>query len=535
MLGPAQNLMSGAQTDLARPTGARAPQEQTELRSGQSGNRDRGGPGDTLKPKHLGSPANLGTQPPLGRSRDYAMAVGGAEQTEKAPYIRPSRFVIALFFFTAYLGLVVSLVWWLLSEKKAIEDVVPSDSEECGTLICPGESICTNDPLSGEAQCTSISPDNVQTVELIIGIVIGIPAAVCLPCTVQWVIRTCCPSVWQWLNSSNAPWNRPVSEEQSEANPVMDLETLGSMIGKLDEVQRQHKRHVPGVKHVPKDGKAEDAKKHKRKKKDDAHGARPGQSNNLDELFTPMARKQKAQGEAIQDAESEIDILFARKPKAQGLTERDEGNPVPPDLIGQKSGTPLQPTDKELESAWSALLHRPARPGLAASEKKRALPPVPVSSPSRPDVKHPNQAFPNASRDARSEISEGLSLLFTSMHRSKTVPHGRTPAQSTLQGSSRIASLVASEDAFSRNEKYCTQDVAQEGYAVDKELGDPPDFWGYALRLAESAKLAGGVNDTKSDFGEHDETDVSVADSFESLEPTEFIEFFHHPLGFRPL
>ena len=118
------------------------------------------------------------------------------------------------------------------------------------------------------------------------------------------------------------------------------------------------------------------------------------------------------------------------------------------------------------------------------------------------------------------------------MHRLKRAPHGHSSAQSTLQGSAQLASFVASpaDDALSRNEKYDAQDVPQEGYAVDDELGDPPDFWRYALRLAESAKMDG-----KSSFGESGEANVSLADSFGSLEPTGFVDLFHRPLGLQPL
>eukprot|EP00930_Biecheleria_cincta_P097573 TRINITY_DN89277_c0_g1_i1.p1 TRINITY_DN89277_c0_g1~~TRINITY_DN89277_c0_g1_i1.p1 ORF type:complete len:453 (-),score=66.81 TRINITY_DN89277_c0_g1_i1:87-1445(-) len=451
------------------------------------------------------------------------------EHTKKAACIRPFRAAVALFFLTAYLAIVASLVWWLLFEKQKIEDVRPSDREECRKLICPEEHVCTHGPLSDEVQCTSISPANVQTVELVLGIVIGMPAAVCLPCVVQWIVRAFCPSVWQWL-SDNVPWNRPVADEQLEANPVMDLETMGAMIGNINAVQQQTGHGAPGVKGVPKDDKSKDVKGRKAKNKNNSRDAQPSPSTakeNLDELFTPMARKQHAKEEALQDAESEIDLLFAPKAHAQGLPKRHEGKSQPPDQAAHKSGAPLQPSETELESAFSALFHRPARSGPAVSEKKRALPPMPVSPPSRPEAKHVN-----AARDVRSEISEGLSLLFTSMHRMKSAPHGHAPAQSTLQGSYRQASFVVSpaDNALSRDGTYYAQDVPQEGYAVDDELGDPPDFWGYALRLAESAKMDG-----RGDFGESSESGVSVADSFESLEPVEFMELFHCPLGMQPL
>eukprot|EP00931_Biecheleriopsis_adriatica_P070899 TRINITY_DN44737_c0_g1_i1.p1 TRINITY_DN44737_c0_g1~~TRINITY_DN44737_c0_g1_i1.p1 ORF type:complete len:520 (-),score=108.05 TRINITY_DN44737_c0_g1_i1:145-1704(-) len=441
-----------------------------------------------------------------------------------SPLMRRLKALVIAIFLGGYLGLISYLVWWLMSERRAVEGY-GRDSPECKKMICPLDSECSLDLGSGLASCMSTTTQNVQTVELILGIVVGVPCAVCLPCTVQWLIRIGCPSFGQWL-SDRMPWNSQNEPDYSEANQEMDLETLGEMLGKArfgdayeskaeeNPVAAAPREKFSGVAKEQELAKGKEIQQinNKTGNKLSSLEKSPRDDDGLGELFAPVAKKQIEKREA----EAELDLLFQPNPrsKQQALPVGPRAPPMPPeeddalsDLMVSKA--PPKPPSEDLESAFSAMFHRPAR---NSAVRKRALPTVRSSAPARRGADGWDAGHET------SDITEGLSVLFQSTRRTK-MAH---PAP-------KASSVARSADSGVPEDLFADQDV-EEDYFYDEELGDPPDFFAYALKLASEATGARSDFDAASDANERSDTD-----SLCGCQASDMTELFHAPLGLQPL
>jgi len=98
--------------------------------------------------------------------------------------------------FGAYLALVTWLVTVILETREALSE--ESSSPACSTLQCPMNSFCVDDGRS--PRCTSGQYQNLQTTQLVLGLIVGVPALICVPCTLQWFWRSGCPQFRLWYS-----------------------------------------------------------------------------------------------------------------------------------------------------------------------------------------------------------------------------------------------------------------------------------------------------------------------------------------------
>lgn len=57
------------------------------------------------------------------------------------------------------------------------------------------------DAGNGQPECSGFgasNEENLETLRVILGLVIGLPAAVCVPCSLSWAVRTGCPGLEKW-------------------------------------------------------------------------------------------------------------------------------------------------------------------------------------------------------------------------------------------------------------------------------------------------------------------------------------------------
>lgn len=101
-----------------------------------------------------------------------------------------SRFlrILAVLFVAGYIAMVAVLIYLLVQEKSK-EEASQAHHEACQDISCPFGSTCVVYADDGSPSCSIIKNQNAQTLGLILGLVLGLPGLVCVPCVVQHCLR----------------------------------------------------------------------------------------------------------------------------------------------------------------------------------------------------------------------------------------------------------------------------------------------------------------------------------------------------------
>jgi len=484
------------------------------------------------------------------------------------------KLLAGIIFVAGYAVGVAYMTFEVVKARASAEkgDDVPS----CKRLQCPSDSVCVDLSGKGHASCSETTYQNLQILQLVLGIIVGVPAVVCLPCTVQWLVRTGGP----WLCAKYTAKRRKMrvggvarasSRASLSSRDVLDTESPRAdedlEPGELSELTKKRAsrknsglctlfgccRRKPEAEDLPahpaeapdadddepdleegEEGEvAEDdmdvffASIPKKKGKAAESPAKPAEDDFLDSIFAsrrmdtaPPAMPQADDGldmnEDLHDDDPGLDVLFAKPKviaKAKGASPaKGRGGDIVPD-----------------EENFDDFFHRPAGrpPG------KGGLPPVPTAAPGRQGAALPPMPSSAPARgkatDEQTDFSAGLSAIFAA---TKAGPASRVSA-------ARSRSNVADSTASSAQES----EADSEEYADSEDYGEAPDFIGFALGIARgqarvdeddsvaggtdiySAAGAGGWDDARSDT-----SGGSGVDSLAGLEPSLFTELFHPPL-----
>ena len=395
---------------------------------------------------------------------EAARAIRAVEPSKrkKTRFYSRLRVCLVVCFVAGYVALVAVLVSAILSERGALGET----GSECEKL-CPLNTRCRME--EGEARCVALPGSNLETMELILWIVVGLPSLICIPCLFQWLLRRCCPKCWEKTVKSR--WGSAAYQAYQA-----DTEALGAMLGKpqpAEAAETSETSENPGA------GEASPARSSKATKEAPSQGssAEIGIEDGLNDLFAPLAKSRPPRASAAE--EEELDLLFARKPKPK----EEEGVPV---------RGPPKPPSTDLESAFSHLFHKRAR--------------LPKPQPKSAAVSTPGSAL-------RSDFSAGMSVLFANVQSSKAKRSTWEAEDPDPQSQSTVieASRVHSEAP------------ACGGDFLDQDLGDPPDFFAFAKLVA------GSVDAARSHLHDSDAASDS-GDSLGHLEPSDLLDLFHPPL-----
>eukprot|EP00438_Fugacium_kawagutii_P028034 Skav208414 [mRNA] locus=scaffold2953:133617:134657:+ [translate_table: standard] len=345
----------------------------------------------------------------------------------------------------------------ILSEKKLLE-APGKDSAECREKICPIESPCQIQ--ENEARCVFVSLANLRALEVISGLVIGVPLVICIPCTLHCVIRRVRGKSWGPKTSKSTK----SSQEAKLAHPAP------SVLGRAEEdVESQDSTQALKT------------------------SMAPAPDDGLEDLFTRLAKSPAE--EATKEAENELDLLFAPKPK--GYTKKDDPTPyAPPSIISSA-----------LESEFSALFHQRKPKGKGKGR----------SGAGRQQVHGAGES--DAASDLHSNFSEGMSVLFASLKRLQTKDGASAAAHALVEAQARS---TASSDHRKLAPKVMSTIGESEDWLDAIDLGDPPDFFQFAVQIARRA--TGNIRD--EDPLERRDSD----DSLGHLEEDDLAELFHPPL-----
>ncbi|CAE8631210.1 unnamed protein product [Polarella glacialis] len=499
---------------------------------------------------------------PMGNSDFSGSADSVAGKKKAGKFVKRLKKAGVVVFVACYLGLIAYLVLWLFQERSKAEVSGLSDGEACAQVVCPMGSVCTVAVTSGLPRCSGKS-ENIELVELILGLVLGVPALVCLPCTVQWLVRVGCPRLYKSLIdriSPEAPSVKGRSENDLEAE--LGSSGLGDAIaaalgesaqpgkmetGKMEKEKEQQHRRRDGQE-LSKGKSAGSTKK--------APASHPGEpqdeeDDELDGLFATVRQSsaKKSSAAAVkkfspeqgadsskQEEEDELDLLFAPREagKPSGASDEEDNSSVAFDRIFAKpkaaagGGSRSASAEEDNESdAFSELFPRPPRTAEGPEQRQpwRELPPVPESAPCARKGERGNrrvlQPPPSAWSAAPSGgPSEGLLSFLFAAKGSEVCARQRNTAQASDRAAApqvleKAASSVGPDSAIIEEEDHQELD--------DFDLGDPPDFFAFALHLARQG--AG------SEAGDDARSDVSTADSLAELEPGELPELWHPPLS----
>lgn len=360
------------------------------------------------------------------------------ERKKKSRCCKRIRTCLYLLFVAAYIILVGVLVSLLMSERELLE-APGHDSPECQEKLCPIHSPCQL--KSGEATCVPTSVANLRAIEAILGVVVGLPSVICIPCTIHWLWRR-----WRgksWGKKSAVP--APNSTDLEARNDLEGAQTARAAI--LGKPQMHHSEVLgfdPQGAHSPPQGREREHHKASLAKHDDG----------LDDLFKPLAKH------PVEAAEDELDFLFAPNPRVKARKEKEK---EPKEQLEKAMDTVAVPLGESTgpqgsESEFSALFQRRLRPSPPAEEVHSEL---------------------------HSNFSEGVSVFFASMKRPTSMPKS-TKSTASSHGSHHSE---ASRDVFRSVSKL--QEEAEVDDFLDEELGDPPDFFSFAQKIALKAEEIG--------------------------------------------
>lgn len=134
-------------------------------------------------------------------------------------------------FLAAYFGAIVFLV--LATMEAKANEITADDSEVCRRLECPLGSVCVDDSGKGSARCSKNQHQNLQILEIVLGIVAGVPAAICLPCSAQWLLRSGGPWICSWYTERAR--RRKVSSAAKASHAAMKRSPAETVLETDDE------------------------------------------------------------------------------------------------------------------------------------------------------------------------------------------------------------------------------------------------------------------------------------------------------------
>ncbi len=346
----------------------------------------------------------------------------------------------------------------MLSERKLLE-APGADTPECQKKICPIESPCQIQ--DHEAKCVFVSLANLQALEVLLGVVVGVPLAICIPCTLHWIFRKVRGKSW--------------GPRKSTSTTSRTSYPSGTVLGRQEEVEK---------------GDSEDSNRALTEVKGEDEGVCSYQprveedlDDGLDDLFTPLAKTVEEEI-AQEEAENELDLLFTPKPKVKKTSPAKTDHPKPE----------LKVPSSIAESEFSALFHKRLGPSKGISK----------------DGKSRRSQEESAMSDLHSNFSEGMSVLFASLkylqaQKSKT-PHSSPQVDASIISGNHMSTIESNVDW------------------LDLDLGDPPDFFHFALRIASTSGQH--LEEGARSMGPRRPSEDSLAD----MEPDELEELFHPPL-----
>ncbi|CAE7461731.1 HYDIN [Symbiodinium sp. CCMP2592] len=395
---------------------------------------------------------------------EAARAIRAVEPSKrkKTRFYSRLRVCVVVCFVAGYIALVAVLVSAILSERSELGETGEPECEK----LCPLNTRCRME--EGEARCVALPGSNLETMELILWIVVGLPSLICIPCLFQWLLRRCCPKCWEKMAKSR--WGSAAFEAYQA-----DTEALGAMLGKPQpETSETSETPAPAVAEARSSKEDPPGQGHSQ-----GHTAAIPVEDGLNDLFAPLAKSRPPKASAAE--EEELDLLFARKPK-----------PKEPEEVVPVRGPP-KPPSTDLESAFSHLFHKRARL-------------LPKPQPKSAAVSTPGSAL-------HSDFSAGMSVLFANVQSSKAKQTWDARNDPDPQSQSTVieASRVHSEAP------------AGVGDFLDQDLGDPPDFFAFAKLVA------GSVDTARSHLHDSDAASDS-GDSLGHLEPSDLLDLFHPTL-----
>lgn len=512
---------------------ARAAPEERRGRSGGGGpsGRPSGEQGRGSRPKGHGSsqhrPKSASRLPGADDGRPKA-SIGDALQTMRGigsdatvqqrparPCCRLLKVLSVVVFLAGYAVLVAFLSFEFVKQKANVKRV-GHPGPACANVICPMDTVCQTEGDSALPHCSANVSKNLQTMEILLGITVGFPLAVCVPCCAFYTLHTYLPRFQAWrfgrrqLQGAAAAGGPPSWQQPGgTVGGAQGAAVIGALAGLLG--RRQQKKGDGGA--VSSNaGHGE-------------NGSRPSYElvgatdpSGLDELFAPMARKKGgtdrgAAAAAADDDDEVLDSLFAPAKKGKPAVHRQPlGEAVLCDIdVG------LDPSsDGRGEGDELAELFAPAK------SKAQPRAPAPPRAPPRPAVV---PATPARGRAATSEVSAGLSALFASPG-PRPQQRGRAGGADTVAppaGTQRRAAVGGAGSGGEAAGHYEDEACAAAGQ---------PDFYGYARRLARRAPQ--GAEDPDDGYwgayeGEEDELS-DAADSLAEVPAAEHAELFHRPL-----
>lgn len=513
----------------------------------------------------------------------------GKKERAHMKWWKRMKIVIAIVFVIGYIIGVGYLTMLVVEAKSSAEE--GESIEACKYLQCPSDSICVDHTGKGHVKCSENKYQNLQLLQLVLGIVVGIPAVICLPCSVQWILRTGGPSFCAWYNERKRRWRvastakglqrahsvavsaeSPRNEEDLEPGEMRD-----EQLGFTTDPSSKRKGGLMsmllgrwGKKAVPMSSESLDPTSEGPNKEDGF--AKPEDpvpdEDDMAMFFAPanLKNKPKSDDEAGEGgkamAEDDfLDLIFASKREVvnapPALPAPDDGlEPPDEDLRDDQSlgldalfasvkvgGSPEKgkPPDKGKQAnandgqSFDDIFHRPPRrgalppaPATAPGRGGSAMPPMPSSAPTR------QKGGGDADVASRTDFSAGLSDIFGKAR--NDAAGSRCSA-----GASRVSGSLASS----------AQDDDDGDYDDEGEdYGEAPDFIGFALGIArqtarvddEATSIAQGTDifatDPRSSSAAlrrdwDDRSDASGAsgvDSLADLEVSPLSELFHPAL-----
>lgn len=507
-----------------------------------------------------------------GPKASIGVAAGHAVQEKRSSsWLLLLKALVATVFVLGYSAGVAYLIL-LLEEEKTRDRAQKSKSKACERVVCPMDTTCVTDGEAGLPRCGASSSQNVETMEIILAIVVGLPAAVCIPCSLQWIMRAVPRKLQRWYHAydqqhrmTTAKHSQPGLPSTTESCDVPeyqdDLEDgtfgpvdpglagkllygilwwLGAAPGEEDEtpspvpITFADLEKANGLK-----GRDAEGKKPSKPAKSSSQAVADSASSDVDamgDLFAPTRKRQERQkarsgGRNVDDDEEEneadeMDLLFtswrAKEQPPEPPEQSLDGDDITLDVLFAKTSQPksdeMLPSSgfeqSEAEQSFGALFTRPKRPH-EQEQRKRSM-----AAPSCPALP---RTEPGLTGGAQTEGSEGVSALFHAAGGSRAPSDGRR-----LQGR-RSAGAASSAATQSKRTATSHSSAASAGEEDDGEVPMAVDFFGFALRVS---RLGEGVSidDPDEDDLRSNESGAS-GDSLAELELAALPELFHPPLG----
>lgn len=482
------------------------------------------------------------------------------------------KLLSGIIFLAAYAVGVLFLTAEVIQAKSSA--ATSDSSPACQRLQCPSDSVCVTN--NGRGQCNENSYQNLQILQIILGIVVGVPGVVCLPCTLQWSVNTGGPLFCAWytdrrrrLRVGSVARGSMKTGRTSEAlgtESTWDLENGGEeahMMGTAGS--RLKKGGLLARLLSPWGGKPEASPE---SPDSPAIGAASmgastqeiGTTGDEDDMsiFFAKTDKKKKEGEAGEEPQPKpekeddfLDLVFAKRPGDTAPPAinmaGDDGLEAPDeDLWGDRPAKKRQADDGGFDDIFAKPVRAKAAPAKAeqedfddffhrppnrAPQKGTALPPIPGAAPGRGNALPPMPGVAPARQgaDVASNFSAGLSAIFATANKA---PASRVSGPASRAGADSMASDYEEEE----------EEYEDEGDDGDYEQ---PDFIGFALGIARKAapkeddqsSFAAGSDIYASRVGAGDWDDArsdasgaSNVDSLAGLEESLLSDLFHPPV-----